>query len=133
MNFKSCYSIYKTKNLYQLIMHLARSLRKSKKHLKNFCLLFFSSFLYGKKSRSAVLSFCSIVIICILYHTAPLHANLFGCRLWCARPQVQRWGLSNLKVEGKAKSSRHAWSVCLACGSCQERTPPCSQKMMGWA
>ena len=38
---------------------------------------------------------------------------------------------SNLKVEGKAKNSRHAWSVCLACGSCQERTPPYSQKMMG--
>lgn len=59
-------------------------------------------------------AYCIIQLLCM--------PTTLGADCRCARPQVRDEGFySNLKVEGKAKNSRHAWSVCLACGSCQEK------------
>ena len=122
MNFKSCLSIYRIKNLYQLIMHLARSLRKSKKSLNSFCLLFFFFFpIWQEVQINSSIS---------LFHRHHLHTvsySSFACQpLWvqavvCQTPCPEMRGfIQSWKYRGGLKTpgmlGLSAWHVAAAKG-----------------
>ena len=120
MNFMSCHSIYRIKNLYQLIMHLARSLRKSEKSLNSFCLLFFFFFPIWQEVQinSSISLFHRHHLHIVSYSSfacQPLWVQAVVCQTPCPemRDFIQIWKYrEGLKTRGMLGLS--AWHVAAA-------------------